>query len=77
VNQLQLIKTSAKINWEVAKLERVKQNMTILQSCIELQASVLATQLRLDLKFHRPNNIILLHDTKNRMYPNMALTATK
>ncbi len=40
----------------VAKLERVKQKVMILQSYIELQASVLLTQLRSDLKFHRPNN---------------------
>jgi len=40
----------------VAKLEQVKQKVTILQSYIELQASVLPTQLRSDLKFHRPNN---------------------
>ncbi len=40
----------------VAKLEQVKQKVMILQSYIELQASVLPTQLRLDLNFHRPNN---------------------
>ncbi len=41
----------------VAKLEWVKQKVTILQSYIELQASVLPTQLRLDLKFHRPKKL--------------------
>lgn len=40
----------------VAKLEWVKQKVTILQSYIELQASVLPTQPRSDLKFHGPNN---------------------